>query len=100
MHPSEFLFFTEGSARLPSMTNPIDRQAVHEKLGVEAYSDHEVDVMLSVLNELYPQQPLADLSESEWLRAYGLMHQRKKTGWMDDATTAEKARALQGENAD
>lgn len=69
-----------------------DRAAVHEKLGLEAYSDHEVDVMLSVLDELYAGRELSDLSESEWLKAYGLMHARKKTGWMDDATLAEKAR--------
>ena len=82
------------------MTNPIDRQAVHEKLGVEAYSDHEVDVMLGVLSELYPEKSLVDLTESEWLKAYGLMHKRKKTGWMDDATIAEKARALTEGQAD
>lgn len=69
-----------------------DRNAVHQKLGVEAYSDHEVDVMLEVLNEQHPDRPLEELSESEWLKAYGLMHQRKKTGWMDDKTLAEKGR--------
>ncbi|WP_147364034.1 hypothetical protein [Deinococcus cavernae] len=72
---------------------PIDRAAVHAKLGVEAYSDHEVHVMCTVLHELYPEKTLADIPENEWLRAYGLMHQRKKTGWMDDATLAEKSRA-------
>lgn len=77
-----------------------DRTAVHEKLGVEAYSDHEVDVMLDVLRELYPQKALPDLTEGEWLQAYGLMHQRKKTGWMDDATIAEKTRALTSEDSD
>lgn len=73
------------------MTEPFERQAVHDRLGVEAYSDHEVDVMLEVLQELYPERTLTGLSESEWLKAYGLMHARKKTGWMDDATLAEKA---------
>lgn len=77
-----------------------DRIAVHEKLGAEAYSDHEVDVMLSVLNELYENRQLEGLTESEWLRAYGLMHQRKKTGWMDDATMAQKARALTDDSAE
>lgn len=49
--------------------------------------------MCTVLHELYPEKTLADIPENEWLRAYGLMHQRKKTGWMDDATLAEKSRA-------
>lgn len=70
-----------------------ERQAVHERLGREAYSDHEVDVMLQVLRELYAGRSCAELSETEWLRAYGLMHQRKKTGWMDDETLAEKGSA-------
>lgn len=76
------------------MTPTFDRHAVHEKLGAEAYSDHEVDVMLTVLDELYAGRELTELTESEWLRAYGLMHQRKKTGWMDDTKLAEKAKAM------
>lgn len=71
----------------------LDLAAVHARLGVEAYSDHEVGVMCDVLRELYPERELEGLSEREWLVAYGLMHQRKKTGWMDDATLAQKAGA-------
>ena len=74
------------------MTPPaFDPAAVHEKLGTQAYSDHEVGVMLDVLQEQYPGRTLETLTEGEWLRACGLMHQRKKTGWMTDEQLAEKA---------
>ncbi|WP_278913986.1 hypothetical protein [Deinococcus wulumuqiensis] len=69
----------------------LDPQAVHERLGVEAYSDHEVGVMVEVLQELYAGRELSDLTEAEWLRAYGLMHQRKKTGWMTEGVVSPDA---------
>ena len=69
----------------------LDPQVIHQRLGVEAYSDHEVGVMVEVLQELYADRDLDDLSEAEWLRAYGLMHQRKKTGWMTEGVVAPDA---------
>lgn len=69
----------------------LDPRAVHERLGVEAYSDHEVGVMVEVLQELYAGRELSDLTEAEWLRAYGLMHQRKKTGWMTEGVVSPDA---------
>lgn len=69
----------------------LDPQVIHQRLGVEAYSDHEVGVMVEVLQELYADRELEDLSEAEWLRAYGLMHQRKKTGWMTEGVVAPDA---------
>lgn len=69
----------------------LDPQVIHQRLDVEAYSDHEVGVMVEVLQELYADRELEDLSEAEWLRAYGLMHQRKKTGWMTEGVVAPDA---------
>lgn len=69
----------------------LDPHIVHERLGIEAYSDHEVGVMVEVLQELYAGRTLEDLTEAEWLRAYGLMHQRKKTGWMTEGVVAPDA---------
>ncbi|AXG99795.1 hypothetical protein DVJ83_12450 [Deinococcus wulumuqiensis] len=69
----------------------LDPRAVHERLGMEAYSDHEVGVMVEVLQELYAGRELSDLTEAEWLRAYGLMHQRKKTGWMTEGVVSPDA---------
>ena len=69
----------------------LDPQLIHRRLGVEAYSDHEVGVMVEVLQELYAGRELGDLTEAEWLRAYGLMHQRKKTGWMTEGVVAPDA---------
>lgn len=69
----------------------LDPHTVHERLGTEAYSDHEVGVMVEVLQELYAGRELSDLSEQEWLRAYGLMHQRKKTGWMTEGVVSPDA---------
>lgn len=69
----------------------LDPGVIHQRLGVEAYSDHEVGVMVEVLQELYADRELESLTEGEWLRAYGLMHQRKKTGWMTEGVVSPDA---------
>lgn len=68
-----------------------DREAVHQRLGSEATSDHELEVMLTVLASEYPQRTLESLSEQEWLRAYGQMQARKQTGWMTEPTVGAPA---------
>lgn len=68
-----------------------DPAAVHERLGTQAYSDHEVGVMVDVLQEMYAGRALDSLTEAEWLRAYGLMHQRKQTGWMTEGVVSPDA---------
>ena len=69
-------------------------QAVHERLGMEAASDYEAQVMRDVLMAMYPGRDLKTLDEKEWLTAYGEMNKQKETGWIGDS--AVKGPGLDG----
>ncbi len=67
-----------------NIDSQLSLNTVHERLGLEAASDYEAQVMRDVLIGMYPGREFEGLTEAEWLAAYGEMNLQKETGWIGD----------------